>query len=246
MTTATIGLVILLVLNVLIWRKAFDSVAADPPSLRAAAAAPPTPAIEPSAEELQAEVDQQTVVVVIGDSFTSGSAMNSGPEWLDQIGNANGWITRDLSIGGTGYILGEPNADVVSRVANPTGVQADLVIFASGYNDVGKFPNAQIEQAARTAIEAASAAFPGADVLVLSPWSSGPPADLQRDMARRLRAVASDAGDPYLDVLDALTADQIGSDGIHPTDDGHRAMTAFMQAALDRLQLPRPDAYQLP
>lgn len=204
----------------------------------------PTPASEPP---IGGDPDKQTVVVVIGDSYTGGSDMNSGPTWPNLLATQHHWMLFNQGVGGSGYLAPGIDQPFSARIDQLGQYAADLVILAGGLNDVHAYPLAQITAEAERDIKAAEAAAPSADVMVFSPFSNGPPTPELLALRDGLRAAAQRAGVPYLDVTGFLTAPDaglIGSDGVHPTDEGHHELAARIGAALAQMGLPRPDAYQ--
>ncbi|NUS56453.1 MAG: SGNH/GDSL hydrolase family protein [Streptomycetaceae bacterium] len=176
------------------------------------------------------------VVLVIGDSYTDGSDMNTGPEWPDIIAKKRGWLLYEDAVGGTGYVN---NGQTVrfgahARIPHDLDVYApDAVIVAGGLNDRTYSP-AAVARAARRDLAELRAGFPHADIVVFSPFSPGPPPADLRTLDAKLRGVARSLGLAYIDVTRDLPASLVGSDGTHPTDQGHEHLAARIDAVLPR------------
>lgn len=189
-------------------------------------------ALEPS------EPDDPYVALVVGDSFTGGSAMNDGPTWAEIVADDEGWLLKTDAVGGTGYLAGSATKPPIpKRIAQTVNDNdPDLVIIAGGFNDAGRYPGSAVAAAATETVEAYDAAFPEADVLLLSPWGNGAPSTDQLSLAKALEVVATNVGVDYLDVTKFLASspDQwIGSDGTHPTNAGHQELAERMSGALE-------------
>ena len=186
------------------------------------------------------------VVVVMGDSFTGGSPMNSGPTWSEQLASENGWVLYRDTQGGTGYIENDPGSDSQPFPKRAETLVAeyypDLVILAGGINDAGTNPAPRIVARARKTLKVLAEGAPDADVLLLSPFASGRANPAIEALAAALKPMAREEGVAYLDVtpvLDKPNPELIGSDGIHPTDKGHALLAEAIGSALERVDLPR-------
>jgi len=177
-------------------------------------------------------------VVVFGDSFTSGSDQNEGPEWPAQVADAEGWSVQTSAPGGSGYIQPGINRPLPARV--PTILKdypdADLYIFAAGLNDVGNnVPADQIATLARVSVDELRSVT-DAPLVLTSPFSSGPPVAATDETTAALQAVcANDTECTFIDVSDWLDSDLIGTDGVHPTDAGHAELARRFEASLPAL-----------
>lgn len=162
--------------------------------------------------------------------------MNSGPVWTEILARSTRWVVTALAVGGSGYLAGG-RADEFSRRAQEavdSYPNVDYVIFAGGINDVDKYPASKIANAARQDIETVQEGI-DAQVIVLSPFASGRPTTDLVELSDAMTAVARDTGVPYVDALRMLSADQIGSDGVHPTDLGHQALARQLEDELSRI-----------
>jgi hypothetical protein len=71
-------------------------------------------------------------MVVLGDSFTTGSDMNDGPAWPRIIAKRNHWHYLSEVVGGTGYFSPGLTKPFGKRVVNLAKYDADLLIIAAG------------------------------------------------------------------------------------------------------------------
>ena len=180
--------------------------------------------------------EHRPVVVVIGDSFTSGSDMNAGPTWAERLGAKQHWNLHRDGESGTGFLNDGPTRsfqkrlpDVIKKYASP-----DMVIVAGGHNDIARFPPAQIDRAAGEVLDQLHDAWPDARVELLSPLVSGTPTEASLAQTARFREVATRHHADFIDVsrfLDGVPGG-IGSDGIHPTDNGHSILARKIAASL--------------
>jgi lysophospholipase L1-like esterase len=184
--------------------------------------------------------DADTVVAVLGDSFTEGS--EAVPSWLDRLGPQRGWIVGNESIGGTGYTTQRPES-FPARAGTVGQWEADLVILAGGRNDESA-PPAEVADEARKTLAKVERAVPSADVVLFSPFASGEPTPAGEATSAALRDLADAEGVPYVDVTGFLPPEDVGEDGVHPTAHGQVVLAQRIGAALDRLDLPRSGAYR--
>jgi lysophospholipase L1-like esterase len=176
-------------------------------------------------------------VLVVGDSYTAGSAMNNGPEWPDIIAAERNWAVGKDAVGGTGYLAGAGERPTfLDRVdATVKRYSSDLILVAGGINDIGKFPNAAIAEAAAKEVRALRDGIPDAQVVLFSEFNTGRPSQRERDLAGQLRATAEAEGVEYVDVTGALPQRLVGIDGVHPTDAGHEQLAKRIARLLDRV-----------
>lgn len=170
-----------------------------------------------------------TNIVVVGDSFTSGSAMGgTGTDsWVSII---KGRIATDYPVEvhvsaapGSGYASGETTfLDQVTQAVNP---DTDIVVIFGSRNDWGV---SSVGQKVYETISEAVVKSENVEVVVVGPpWSGLPPAAASfsemknevRDQAARFAGVVF--VDPIQDGWFTGTNHRlIGSDGIHPTNLG--------------------------
>jgi lysophospholipase L1-like esterase len=184
-------------------------------------------------------------VAVIGDSFTTGSLQGGvGP---------NGWPTlvkkalddqnlhlniRTAAEGGAGYVekgayVGGVFADQVNDVV---GIASDLVVFFGSAND-GPAPLDALTAAVHDDFAKAKAYAPHAKLLVIGPvWPFPNPPDQILRVRDIVRDQALAAGAVFVDPLAehwfADAPQLIGTDGTHPTDDGHKYLAQRIAPAI--------------
>lgn len=190
--------------------------------------------------------DSSTNVVVMGDSFTGGSNMNTGPTWPRLLGARSGWKVELNFGGGSGYVAKGDSEPFPARVAKLPVRYTDLFILAGGLNDADVYAPTRTAEAARKVIRELHEEAPDADIAILSPFCNG--TDELRpsitNTAAALQQVAIEEGVTYVDVTKFLPSSDVGVDGTHPTDAGHEVLAQRIGEALLAAGLPRADAWQ--
>lgn len=201
-----------------------------------------------------ADAAAQMRILAIGDSYTGGSDEGGvGPAgWPSLIGNdlaAQGYQPEvvTLAAGGSGYVAVGPSGKTLVDLANEAvGAEPyDVVIFFGSRNDTAAA--AEVQAAATAAFTAVRAAWPETQLLVIGPpWvDANPPANIV-DASLGVEDAATAVGAVWVDPLadgwftgefEAL----IGSDNVHPTDEGHRYMAGLIRPELEAA-LPAPSA----
>lgn len=189
-----------------------------------------------------------TVVVAVGDSTMNGSDMNSGPVWIEQLGEAGDWKLFNASVGGSGYTIkghSENMLDIAERFAARYAV--DMYLFGGGLNDaIQDVPPSKIERSVTRTFERLREATPGADIVVVSPFPTPlipSNAEPEAAIGEVLKRVTEKFDGHYID-LEPLPVDMIGEDTIHANDAGHTETARVVAEALARWGIPREDAYQ--
>jgi lysophospholipase L1-like esterase len=169
---------------------------------------------------------------VIGDSLTEGTAIGGKREanWVYLVWTklrADGHIAtiRTNAEGGAGYVEHGQHGHVLGDLQS--GTDDDVVVFFGGSNDA-RHPLDAVAAAAAAAFVKARAADPTATLIVIGPlWLYKNPPDYALALRDSIHSAAEAAGALFVDPI----ADRwfvgtglIGSDGLHPTDDGHRYM----------------------
>lgn len=203
----------------------------------AAAAARYTP--EPVAVEPAKELFN---VTVIGDSFTAGSAMGGKDtaNWTVVLGRSLSNDKRTVlfsaaGLGGSGYVEVGPTKKTFLDAAQGRIMagNAEMVIFFGSINDIEHDPQA-VRKAAAESYAAARKAAPKARLVVVGPaW---PHLTRQEDIGAIrdvLRDAAKGAGATFVDPFEdgwfqGSAAALIGSDGTHPTNEGHAYMAKLL------------------
>lgn len=189
------------------------------------------------------EAPEPARVVVIGDSYTDGSAEGgNGPA---------GWPTLiqqrfpDASVqafaaGGAGYVAASPvtGQSFVNLAAEHAEPDADVFVIFGSRNDGGD-PDA-VGAAATEVLTGLRSAAPDAALLVIGPpWvSADVPGGVERNRDA-IQAAAAAVGATFVDPLaEGWFFDDpslIGGDGVHPTDAGHVYMADRIEPALRAL-----------
>jgi lysophospholipase L1-like esterase len=198
---------------------------------------------------------------ILGDSISDGSSENTGSgigTWFYRaarlLGCTDAW---DQARGGTGYITAGSFATLANRVAGDISPYSfDRLIVWAGYND-----NAGDQPTIQAAAEALYATLkeeitPGGEIYVIGCWSpSGSPAASITNTDNSLKAAAAAADLPFISPLSGSVYDAggnllatqgawittanasgyIGSDNVHPNDNGHIYLARRVVEALKAL-----------
>ncbi|MEU3665762.1 GDSL-type esterase/lipase family protein [Streptomyces virginiae] len=144
--------------------------------------------------------------MVLGDSTTGGSNMNTGGgqgTWFPRAARALGYTDAwNESLGGTGYITAGSTATLGTRAPIDVIPNApDLLFISAGYNDNGG-SQPSIAAAAASLYSAIKAGLPATTIYVIGCWSpSGSPASSITNTDNTLRAEAASAGLPFISPL---------------------------------------------
>jgi lysophospholipase L1-like esterase len=181
-------------------------------------------------------------VAIVGDSYTSGSAVggNGAANWTAV---ARGLLDADgypvelavLGLSGSGYVrvggTGKTFTDGVTEVVNDT---TQLVVVFGSINDGSSAP-AEVAKSAALALRRIDNAAPQAEIIIIGPqWIDGdPPANM---LAIRDAVASAATIHPRVTFVDPLaegwfggaSSSLIGSDGLHPTDAGHRHLAELI------------------
>lgn len=184
---------------------------------------------------LPAPRQQLPNVVFLGDSFTSGSTMDDGIQYLDHIASTNGWNGVNLGEGSSGYSKkGTRDTSITDRLAEAIAMKPAMVVLAGGFND----PIDALPSAAAGAVARLKAELPGVPVVMLSNFvSAKEPSNVQIRKRDALAAVARDAGVPFIDVTGVFQGhpELIGADNLHPTAEGHKHLADALAPQLPAL-----------
>lgn len=200
----------------------------------------------PLVAESTGDTAAPTKILVIGDSYTAGSAQggNGNAAWtqlaasdLLKKGYTFQLVTR--AAGGAGYVEQNTDGNTMLKRAQQADGPYDLVVFFGSRNDDGTAMD--VQSAAASAYAAIRKSSPNARLLVIGPpWINGnaPPKSLTtaRD---QVKAAAQQAGATFVDPLaegwfSGQFAALIGADHIHPTDAGHRHMADLIVPRLEQ------------
>lgn len=199
-----------------------------------------------SAAASRSAVEARVEIAVIGDSYTSGSRMDSGPgaRWPARLNAAYPWDFADFAIGGTGY-LNRGTGDFptfVERVPEVVAAQPEVVIVEGGHNDTG-FPVGDVQAAAAEVLDELRTGLPDAQFIVVGVIWPGQPPLLVQQLNQGLQIAATQAGAYFVNPLaegwfQGESQALIGEDGTHPTDDGHAFLADRFAANLIQAGLP--------
>ncbi len=185
-----------------------------------------------------APAPERASIVVIGDDFTAGTAMNSGPTWPSLL-DIDADVTP-LAVAETGYTIGAAGDTFAARAATVPAT-ADVVVFLGGGDDP---LGSALQPAVAAALTAARSAAPDARLVVVGPpWTGNPDAVAGSMITRRdaVAAAATAAGAVFIDPIADEWFDGtglVGSDGIHPTDAGHARMAERLRPVLQEAVVP--------
>ena len=183
---------------------------------------------------------QQTVLAVLGDSFSASSDASSGPEWPAILGQSLDWRVVTDAQDVTGYLYRRGGKPFGERVPALMGQHPDVVVVAGGLFDLGAYPLPEVADAADKVVKEIARSAPRAHVVLVSPFSSrGEPGPLTLELTADLRKVAEANRVQYVDATRWLPpgGDLFGSDGLHPNEQGQQLLADRMEKALSQLGL---------
>jgi lysophospholipase L1-like esterase len=191
---------------------------------------------------------KRPLVVFIGNSFTGGSAMDSGgvARYPSLLSARLGFSWMTLTEPGAGYVAHGTDFRRFDDLAAEVPANADVVVIL-GSNDDAPYPAADIQTRAAETYSRIHQQAPAAEILVVAtPWGAHPaPAGIltSRDA---VRDAALQDGNAFVDPITERwlvsgPVGQIGSDGLHPTDAGHAEMARQLEPALRTLLAGREE-----
>ncbi len=186
--------------------------------------------------ESESPADRTVDAVVLGDTFTTGVDGVPGPQWPELLEGELGWQVEVDAVAGSGYLVAGAGTDFVDRVDAVIDQEPDVVLLAGGVSDLGR-PVEEIQDAAAAVVRRLQSALADADVVVLSPFSNGPPGELTTALTEALEEVAATGDAAFVDVSEMLPfgQDLIADDGVHPSELGHRELARRIAARLSDL-----------
>jgi lysophospholipase L1-like esterase len=192
-------------------------------------------------------VQQPPIVSVVGDSYTGGSDMNSsqGTLWPSLVGADLHVAVESFAVGGSGYVTRAAGTTdrttFVDRAAEVDPASTEVIFFGSRNDNTDP---ATVRAAAVRAFTVAARRAPHARLVVIGPaWTdSSPPAGILADRDA-VHAAAEQAQAVWVDPLTADwfptgAAGLIGSDGVHPTDAGHKHLRDLIEPVVKALLAP--------
>lgn len=205
----------------------------------------PVPTFETAAPSSTVALERVRIDI-IGDSFVGGSDMNSSSAttWAAVVEaelHSRYTGTRRISVdwfgmGGSGYVAtGQRELTFAEGVDRAVGADADIVVVFGGINDYALQPDPDRYLVAVTEFfDALEERAPDAQVITVGMvWPNGRLPDGIEPLADAIEVGARSADTTFVDGLSAgwfsgSREALIGSDGTHPTDEGH----AFIAAEL--------------
>ncbi|MFT4124657.1 MAG: SGNH/GDSL hydrolase family protein [Gordonia sp. (in: high G+C Gram-positive bacteria)] len=186
-----------------------------------------------------ASTERTREVAVIGDSYTSGSAVGGRGDraWprivaqlvKRQVPNA---VFKIAAMGGSGYVAqGRTQLTFNDQVRRVVSRNTDVVVIFGSRNDLIA-TNDELEAAVTGTLTTVRSLSPGANIILIGPaWvNEYPPGALltQRDL---IAGVARQFGINLLDPVRSQwfttrKPELVGSDNTHPNDAGHRMMAS--------------------
>jgi lysophospholipase L1-like esterase len=180
------------------------------------------------------------VAAFLGDSYTSGyvGAGIGAAGWPAIVSTSIGLRAFVRAVPGTGFVnpgwTGQP---IRTRLAAVIAANPRIVFLAGGHND-RRYATSRSAAAAHDVIARLRRGLPDALIVIVGPiWADGnPPAHIRalRDVLRReARSIGAVFIDPLRDGWFTGSWHRlILSDGIHPSDEGHRRIAKLVLAAL--------------
>lgn len=217
----------------------------DPPDAAPPATSPAsaeqTRAASPSPSEAETkptpEPKPKPVVAVLGDSYSVEHPASTGPEWPRMLGDAFEVEVHTEAVDDGGYVSAGAGRPFGAHVPDVLGHEADVIIVAGGVDDVGAWPTSQIAIAADDVISRLVEGAPDAQVVVVSPFSNGPPGPLTNEFDTSLVQITERLRLPYVDATEWLAESGgfFAPDGQHPNDKGQRVLAERMEQELVEL-----------
>ena len=187
-------------------------------------------------------------MVVLGDSIASGTSYGGLQEngWPAIVAHKFGLALTNRSLPGTGYATAFlSNKPYTARVDEIVAAKPDIVIVEGSRNDQDP---AATKLAAAEVLGKLRKGLPQAGILVIGPVYSFTKNAGTTRVNDAVKAAAAGLGLTYIDTVKAgwFTGPEhrmIASDGVHPTDEGHRYMADLIAP---QVKLILPAGYVIP
>ncbi|KQR24195.1 hypothetical protein ASF79_02975 [Agreia sp. Leaf335] len=194
------------------------------------------------AAAVEKTVGERPLVVFIGNSFTGGSAMDTGgiARYPSLLSAKLGFPYMTLTADGSGYASAGTDSRTFLSLAKKVPKNASVVVVL-GSDDDADNTAAEIRAGAAETYARIHDQAPAAVILaVASPWGETPTPKGITTARNAVRDAALQDGNAFVDTITdkwliAGPAGQVGSDGVHPTDVGHAEMAKYLAPALSRL-----------
>ncbi|MBN9789779.1 G-D-S-L family lipolytic protein [Pseudonocardia sp. TMWB2A] len=199
-----------------------------------------------SCDDLPVSSTRDLRVVALGDSFVAGVGDPDCRGWFGRLVAAVG----RQGVPTTAYNLGirrDTSSDVLARWERETGARRapgcdERLVLSFGVND-GVEEDGRCRVEPDVTVANLTRLLAGADVAGLPAFVVGPPpvADAAvnrrvRDLTARFHGVCDTAGVPFVDVVDALSADEVWTTGVRDGDGAHPGADGYDRLA--RLAMP--------
>lgn len=176
-----------------------------------------------------AEDVPRPVLAVYGDSYSAGGRQGGRGDsgWPALVAGHLGADLRLHAAGGAGYVNGSAARDetFLDQVRGAPEPDADVVVVFGSRNDAF-LPPAEVAEQAGAVVAAVRAGSPSAVLVVIGPaWDDDVPPDGLLPTRDAVATAAAEAGAAFVDPLaEGWLRDRpelVGTDGVHPDDDGH-------------------------
>ena len=185
-----------------------------------------------------------TTVAFYGDSYTLGTgASHPAKRWSSIVSAERGWNEVNPSANGLGFVANRDlllGPDLVEQVI---AAKPDIVFVTMGLNDNFLMPDRadDIRAAISEDLTALDSALPEARLIVVEPfWYTEERPDSVERIIGWVKAAAERVDADYIPGASHWIAghpEWLAVDGLHPNDDGYRAMAERMDAELTKLGL---------
>lgn len=190
--------------------------------------------------------EEQPVAVFLGDSYTSGTGASiTARGWPQRVGAQLEWEVVVLARGGTGFTREVDGEDAESacgkeycesfleaaRLGAP--IDPDIVVLSGGRNDALQDEDDET-RSIEEVLTTIDTEFPEAEVVITNPlWDDSRPPSSLDEMTEVLEVQAERIDARFLSLGQPLEGDEdlVDDDGVHPNDDGHKAIADAFVAA---------------
>lgn len=187
---------------------------------------------------------REGTVLFIGDSYTSGYALldphTAYPYVTSTALNTNVAVAAEQTSGWTRPGIDKHTIpDLITLVGNSG---AETIVIAAGLNDaLIAAPAPDVTSAAVSGLQAVVAANPESRIVLVGPFSPGPPTPEIASVRDATQAAASQIGVTFIDASEWLSTDLrgksglIGKDGLHPSKAGASLLGVKLAEAMQAI-----------
>ena len=184
-------------------------------------------------------------VVFLGDSFAEGEgATSAAKRWTTLLAGELGLEEVNLGHARTGYLRKGPEGscgkeackNFLDTVDDAVAAAPGTVVVTGGANDLS-LPARQVDAAVRETLSELRKALPDAAIYVVNPWwDLRPVPDALATRTTAIRAAADDADVTWLDTGQPVAGKRalMDEESNDPNDQGHAALAAAVQKAIER------------